>query len=66
MKSTLSAKKKTSPTPRSAKVGKTPTEDGQGSFTDLGLAPPDHEVYTMGPVISGRPLYPPRKISTEE
>jgi len=38
----------------------------QGSFTDLGSLPPDHKVYMMGTIISGRQLYPPRKSSTEE
>jgi len=41
-------------------------EPGEGNCIDMGSCRADHKVYTMGTIISGRPLYPPQKSSTEE
>ena len=58
--------RKVIPGPWGKRIIEPPREDGRGGNTSMGYLPADHKVYTMGPVISGRPLYPPRKISTEE
>jgi len=37
-----------------------------GTFTDLGILPPDDKVYTRGPIVAGRPISEPHRPWTAE
>ena len=49
-----------------AQVTKTVKFPGGGSFTNLGLLPPDDRVYSRGPIVAGRAIFEPRRPYTAE